>query len=71
MKVLVTAHYADGRERIAVVEPEEAASAMRDLVFRLTASTQIVSVTVTKADLVTRLMDGRLKLAGPGQGPVR
>jgi hypothetical protein len=45
------------------MDPEDANNVMRELCFRLASSPEVVAVTVTKADPVTRLLDGRLKMS--------
>lgn len=64
----VTVHYTDGTHRAKRMQPEDAMIAMRELCFRLGACADVVSVTITKSDPVTRLIEGRLKLAPGGDG---
>ena len=61
-KLIVTAHFFDGTDKSKVVYADEAYQGMRDLLFRLASSGEIVSLTVTKDDVVTRLMNGNLKM---------
>lgn len=60
----VTVHYANGRHRVKRMQEEDAVSVMRELCFRLAASSEVVAVTVTKTDPVTRLIEGRLAPGG-------
>lgn len=61
MSLLVTVQYADGTHKARSMDPEDAATAMRELTFRLASSVEVVCVTVSKADPITRLMDGKMK----------
>jgi len=57
----VTVQYADGTHKARTMENEDAHMAVRDLLFQVAASALVVAVTVSKADPVTRLMEGRIR----------
>jgi hypothetical protein len=59
-KVTVTVQLADGTHKARAMDPEDAVGTVRGAVMHLALSAEVVCVTITKSDVITRLMDGRI-----------